>query len=549
MSKDVFISYRRNNGHDLALSLKREIERDIYTCFVDTEDLSTGIYKDKIMNNIKECKLMVIIITEGYLEKCCEENDICLQEISTAIKTNKEISIVTNVKRKKIRYILDRESTPKVLKGLKDINMLEVDNEHIDEIIKKLLKSLGDIDRDIYLKYNSEINQYNENRSIKAISNKTFKNAGKYYGYYGDVVSNKLSGNGVILGLMNGMIIEGYFDCEIYVDCETKSIQGKVKIYEQEQMVFSGEVEEIESIEGLKLTGNGIMKSENNISEGRFVKGDLDGKGTTKDLEKGIFYRGIFKNGKRSGKGILVIRNNETDLRIRTSFCDDKINGDLYIEDMNTNIEYIILKDSLDKLKESLFKLEVDSFNSSEEIENEFSINIILKEISWRKLGIEVDESIKDKLNTLDVELKMIDYENENENVMIQNNIEGKYMAAVNIENNIVSVGLSYMIEDTYFLRIIDYNTENITNGFEIENGYIRSNDKYDYFNNIEIGQEEAKLLFNAESKKYIVSDDKKERVLKNHKAMEKIAEINYLLDKEVRKIIKKLIYEIELIK
>jgi len=544
MGRDVFISYRRNNGEDLSKMLKEKIERDIYTCFVDTEDLSTGYYKNHIMENIRECKLMVIIVTEGYLEKCCEKDDICLQEISMAIESNKEISIVTDIERSKIREILNKDYVPEILKNLKEVNMLYVTEDYIDETTEKLLKSLQEVDRKIFIKNNIEINKYDEDRSIKEISNKIFEIGDEFYAYDGEIVNEKLLGKGKLRGLSNVISIEGNFNCRI------DSIHGDFKIYEKGNLVFVGNVEEMKSIKDLKemksikdlkLTGSGRLNREDYIIEGRLIEGKLSGYAEVWNRKNNITYKGTFKDGKKHGEGTLVLEDNDMHLRCRTSFYNDEISEDLFIEDMKNNIEYTICKKDLDKLKD---------YNNSnldkEELANYSSIYIEFKESSWGKFDVEIDNILKEKLKNLFIEFGMINFENKNILSMIK--IRQEILGVVRIdENNILEVGLSSMPIDTAFLRRIEYNTENSIKGFQIENGYIK-NSNNNLMEDIEIGKDEAKLLFNAESKKYIVPDKEKEKIKEIHKAMGIMAKLNYLLDKDIRKIIIKLRDEFKII-
>lgn len=52
MVYDIFISYRREGGRELARSLKSELERRGYRVFLDFDELNDGIFDRRIMEAI-----------------------------------------------------------------------------------------------------------------------------------------------------------------------------------------------------------------------------------------------------------------------------------------------------------------------------------------------------------------------------------------------------------------------------------------------------------------------------------------------------------------
>lgn len=89
---DIFISYRRaNNGEEKAGLLKQRLENLGYNVFYDFESLQKGNYIDDIQEAVKSCTDFIMLMTDGYLDRCHDISDPVAMEIRTAIKENKNI--------------------------------------------------------------------------------------------------------------------------------------------------------------------------------------------------------------------------------------------------------------------------------------------------------------------------------------------------------------------------------------------------------------------------------------------------------------------------
>ena len=91
MHYDIFISYRRDKGLDVARPLKLELEKHGFRVFLDFDDINDGIFSDKIKNAIEEAPVFIIILSENALANCLNDNDWVRQEIEYAIKLNRHI--------------------------------------------------------------------------------------------------------------------------------------------------------------------------------------------------------------------------------------------------------------------------------------------------------------------------------------------------------------------------------------------------------------------------------------------------------------------------
>lgn len=63
MVYDIFISYRREGGKELARSLKSELERRGYRVFLDFDELNDGIFDRRIMEAIDASPIFMVLLS------------------------------------------------------------------------------------------------------------------------------------------------------------------------------------------------------------------------------------------------------------------------------------------------------------------------------------------------------------------------------------------------------------------------------------------------------------------------------------------------------
>jgi len=88
---DVFISYRREGGEDLAERVKDALKSRGIVAFMDVHDLKSGRFDTALLSKIEEATDVIVILTPGCLERCKNEGDWLRQEIRHAIKTERNI--------------------------------------------------------------------------------------------------------------------------------------------------------------------------------------------------------------------------------------------------------------------------------------------------------------------------------------------------------------------------------------------------------------------------------------------------------------------------
>ncbi|XP_032471757.1 sterile alpha and TIR motif-containing protein 1 isoform X1 [Phocoena sinus] len=91
---DVFISYRRNSGSQLASLLKVHLQLHGFSVFIDVEKLEAGKFEDKLIQSIMGARNFVLVLSAGALDKCMQDHDCkdwVHKEIVTALNCGKNI--------------------------------------------------------------------------------------------------------------------------------------------------------------------------------------------------------------------------------------------------------------------------------------------------------------------------------------------------------------------------------------------------------------------------------------------------------------------------
>ncbi|XP_076367405.1 NAD(+) hydrolase sarm1-like isoform X2 [Tachypleus tridentatus] len=74
-SLDVFISYRRSNGSQLASLLKVHLQLRSFSVFIDVERLEAGKFDNNLLNSIRQAKHFLLVLTPNALDRCMGDTD------------------------------------------------------------------------------------------------------------------------------------------------------------------------------------------------------------------------------------------------------------------------------------------------------------------------------------------------------------------------------------------------------------------------------------------------------------------------------------------
>ncbi|XP_031338898.1 sterile alpha and TIR motif-containing protein 1 isoform X4 [Photinus pyralis] len=74
-SLDVFVSYRRSNGSQLASLLKVHLQLRGFSVFIDVERLEAGKFDNNLLQSIQKAKHFLLVLTPNALERCIGDGD------------------------------------------------------------------------------------------------------------------------------------------------------------------------------------------------------------------------------------------------------------------------------------------------------------------------------------------------------------------------------------------------------------------------------------------------------------------------------------------
>lgn len=87
---DVFVSYRRSNGSQLASLLKVHLQLRGFTVFIDVERLEAGKFDNNLLQSIRQAKHFLLVLTPNALDRCIrdtERKDWVHREIVAALQS------------------------------------------------------------------------------------------------------------------------------------------------------------------------------------------------------------------------------------------------------------------------------------------------------------------------------------------------------------------------------------------------------------------------------------------------------------------------------
>ncbi|NXK65465.1 SARM1 protein, partial [Sylvietta virens] len=137
---DVFISYRRSTGSQLASLLKVHLQLHGFSVFIDVEKLEAGKFEDKLIQSVLSARNFVLVLSPKALDKCMEDpecKDWVHKEIVTALNSGKNIVPVTD----HFEWP-DPETLPKDMRAVLKFNGIMWSHEYQEATIDKIIRFL-----------------------------------------------------------------------------------------------------------------------------------------------------------------------------------------------------------------------------------------------------------------------------------------------------------------------------------------------------------------------------------------------------------------------
>ncbi|KAI5099101.1 sterile alpha and TIR motif-containing protein 1, partial [Silurus meridionalis] len=137
---DVFISYRRTTGSQLASLLKVHLQVRGFSVFIDVEKLEAGKFEEKLISSVQKARNFILVLSANALDKCMGDTgmkDWVHKEIVTALKGKKNIVPVTD----NFQWP-DPNSVPEDMRSVLKFNGIKWSHEYQEASIEKILRFL-----------------------------------------------------------------------------------------------------------------------------------------------------------------------------------------------------------------------------------------------------------------------------------------------------------------------------------------------------------------------------------------------------------------------
>ena len=135
----VFISYRRDGGRDIARNIYERLSMSGYTTFFDYDSVQNGKFNIQIFKAIEQASDFILVLSKGALDHCVNMDDWVRIEIEYAIKEKKNIVLVAPEEFSGFPDYLPIEIAS--IKNI-DIIFLYYKNKHYDQSINDIKSAL-----------------------------------------------------------------------------------------------------------------------------------------------------------------------------------------------------------------------------------------------------------------------------------------------------------------------------------------------------------------------------------------------------------------------
>lgn len=140
MKCDIFISYRRVDGRDVARTVQLALKAKGYeNIFFDYDSLRDGLFNEQIIDAINMCKDFILILSPESMKRCCNEGDWVARELDTAIKAGCKF-IPLNINGSFQEFPADFPRSLSVVKYIEQTKLMT--DEYFDASIEMLVNRL-----------------------------------------------------------------------------------------------------------------------------------------------------------------------------------------------------------------------------------------------------------------------------------------------------------------------------------------------------------------------------------------------------------------------
>ncbi|SOC27575.1 hypothetical protein SAMN05880501_1242 [Ureibacillus xyleni] len=289
---DVFISYRRDTGKDLASSFVQLIQSHGFLPYFDIADHTTGEFRDNIKHAISNSRLFLLIITEGSIKRFQNPEDISRLEVEYAFECGLKIMPISAIGEKVFEEInMHKDSLPESIKNLTNHNVEFYKHELQRSTYHAIIQNLESVRKDYFSKikfsYDSLSKECNPFDFIKNVEQYELTIDAEKCLYTGLLKFNRPFGKGTIYHIESGTYYEITFDL-------SHPYYGSGKHFKEDKLIYEGD------FNCLKYNGQGVLFEKDGRYVGGFLNGKKYGKGT-KYFEDNKVFNGYWNGNEFQG--------------------------------------------------------------------------------------------------------------------------------------------------------------------------------------------------------------------------------------------------------
>lgn len=132
----IFISYRRDGGEDLAGRTADKLNSLGYCVFFDVESMRSGTFNTQIYNAIDKCNDVILVLPPNALDRCASEDDWVRKEITYALESKKNIIPIM------MRGFEFPEKLPEEIDEIRFMEGIVASGDYFDAFISRLVSLL-----------------------------------------------------------------------------------------------------------------------------------------------------------------------------------------------------------------------------------------------------------------------------------------------------------------------------------------------------------------------------------------------------------------------